>query len=229
MSRPVVTIDANATLQEATRLLNQHKIDMLPVIDRGHLVGTVTELDLRKAPGSDPSPTKFSDPENRHSATKIRDVLVKHPVTVPYNHTIEETAELLLVYNISGVPVVDEQKKLIGIITKTDIFNSIIMLAGCGKEVVELGLELIDRPGSMKEIIDTIRDYGARVSSIFCTHQRAERGHRRAYIRIYDVDRPSRQRIKEVLKDKATVLYVLDHIENTRELFKKKENCDERI
>ena len=82
-------------------------------------------------------------------------------------------------------------------------------------------MELIDRPGSVKEITDTIRDYGARVLSIFSTPQRARRGHRRVYIRIYDVDRPSRQRIKDVLKEKTSVLYVVDHIEKTRESFKK--------
>ncbi len=38
-----------------------------------------------------------------------------------------------------------------------------------------------------------------------------------------DIDRPSRQRIKEVLKEKVNVLYVVDHMEKTRELFKKGE------
>ena len=127
--------------------------------------------------------------------------------------------DLLLVHNISGIPVVDEQKKMIGIITKTDIFNSIIMLAGGGKKGVELGLELIDRPGSVKEITDMIRDYGARVSSIFSTPHRAGSGHRNVYIRIYDVDRPSLLRLKEVLKGKATFLYIVNHMDKTRDTF----------
>ena len=126
---------------------------------------------------------------------------------------------MLLVHNISGTPVVDEQENVIGIITKTDIFNFVIILAGGGKEGVELGLELIDRPGSVKEITDTIREYGARVSSIFSTPHRAGSGHRNVYIRIYDVDRPSLLRLKEVLKGKATFLYIVNHMDNTRETF----------
>lgn len=220
MSRPAITVDADAILSEAKKLLNKHRIHMLPVMEGEHLVGIVTKLDLIIAAGTDASPEKDSDPEERRPATKIRDVMVKDPVTVPCNHTIEETAELLSLNHISGTPVIDEQKKMIGVITKTDIFNSIIMLAGGAKKGVELGLELIDRPGSVKEITDTMRDYGARVFSILSTPQRARRGHRRVYIRIYDIDRPSRQRLKEMLKEKASVLYVVDHMEKTRELFR---------
>jgi acetoin utilization protein AcuB len=219
MSRPAITIDADAMLPEAIKLLNQYKIHILPVMESDRLVGIVTELDLRKAAGSGASPLKHSDLENRRPAAKIRDVMVKNPVTVPYNHTIEETAELLLVHNISGLPVVDEQENVIGIITKTDIFNFVIILAGGGKEGVELGLELIDRLGSVKEITDTIREYGARISSIFSTPHRAERGHRNVYIRIYDIDRPSLLRLKKVLKEKAIFLYIVNHMDKTRETF----------
>jgi acetoin utilization protein AcuB len=221
MSSPAITIDADAMLPKAKKLLNHHRIHMLPVMEGVYLAGIVTELDLSKAVGFDTRTEKSLDLEECQPATKIRDVMVKNVDTVPYNHTIQEVAEILLLNHISGIPVVGEQKEIIGVITKTDIFNYIILLAGGTKNGVELGLELVDRPGSVKEITDTIRDYGARVSSILSTPQRAGRGHRRVYIRIYDIDRPTRQRLGQVIKDKASVLYVVDHVEKTRELFKK--------
>jgi acetoin utilization protein AcuB len=219
MSRPAITIDAGAMLPEAIKLLNQHKIHMLPVIENDRLVGIVTELDLRKTASSDASPAKRSNLEYCRLPIRIRDVMAKNPITVPLNHTIEETAELLLVHEISGIPVVDGQQKIIGIITKTDLFKFIITLAGGGKKGVQLGLDLIDRSGSVKDITDTMRDYGARISSIFSTPHRAGSGHRNVYIRIYDIDRPSLLRLKEVLKEKATFLYIVDHMDKTRETF----------
>jgi acetoin utilization protein AcuB len=219
MSRPAITIDVDAMLPQAIKLLNQHKIHMLPVIEGERLVGIVTELDLRKAAGVDADPLNSSNPKKSPPPTMIREVMAKNPITVPYHHTIEETAELLRVYSISGVPVVDEQEKIVGIITKTDIFNFVIILAGGANKGVQLGLELIDRPGSVKEITDTIRDYGARISSIFSTPHRAGSGYRHVYIRMYDVDRPSLLRIKALLKEKTNLLYIVDHMDKTRETF----------
>jgi acetoin utilization protein AcuB len=219
MTKPVITIDADATLPEAKQLMNQHKIHMLPVMEEDRLVGIITELGLRKAAGSDASPLKCSDIDNRQPMTKIQDIMVKDHVTVPYNHTIEEAVELLLIYNSSGFPVVDKQEKLIGIITKTDIFKYLITLNGARKKGVQLALEVADRPENVNEIADTIRDYGARISNFLSTRRRARNGYRNLYIHIDDIDRPSLMRLKEVLKEKATFHYIVNHMDKTREMF----------
>lgn len=219
MSRRAITIDADAMLPEAIKLLNQNKIHMLPVVESDRLVGIVTELDVRKAPVADTGQPKGPNLEDHPPAAKVLDVMTKNPITVPYNHTIEETAELLRVNNISGVPVVNEQEKIVGIITKTDILNFVIILAGGRTKGVQLCLELVDRPGKVKEITDTIRDYGARISNIFSTQRRARNGCRKLYIHINDIDRPCLSRLKEVLKQKATFLYIVDHEDKTREVF----------
>ncbi|MGD8761883.1 MAG: CBS and ACT domain-containing protein [Desulfobacteraceae bacterium] len=219
MSRPAITIDADAMLSEAIKLLKQHKIHLLPVLEEDHIVGIVTEIDLRKAAGSDASPVKHSDLEKPRPTTKIRDIMVKAPVTIPYNYTIEETAELQLVHNISGVPVVDEQEKIVGVITKTDIFKYIITLAGARKKGVQLALELADRPENVNEITETIRDHGARISNFLSTQRRARNGYRKVYIHINDIDRPTLLRLKEILKEKTNLLYIIDHMDMTREMF----------
>ena len=219
MSRPAITIDADATLPEAIKLLNHHKIHMLPVMEGYRLVGIVTELDMRKAGGSDASSLKCSDFDNLQPTARIRDVMVRDPVTIPYNHTIEETVELMLVYHSSGFPVVDKKKKIVGVITKTDVFKFIVMLAGARKKGVQLALELADRPENVNEIADTIRDYGARISNLLSTQRRARSGYRKLYIQINDIDRPSLLRLQEVLKEKATFHYIVNHTNKTREMF----------
>ena len=141
------------------------------------------------------------------------------PVTVPYNYTLEETVEKLLVHNISGLPVVNEHQKMIGVITKSDLFQLILILTGFGKKGLQLGIEVVDRPGCLKEITDIMRDYGGRISSILSTHERADKGNRRLYIRVFDIDQPSLQHLKEILRERATLLYIVDYNEKKREWF----------
>ena len=82
-----------------------------------------------------------------------------------------------------------------------------------------MALELQDRPGKLYEIIDAACDYGGRVSILVATYERAKTGSRRLYIRIDDIDKPSFQRLKEVIGEKAKLLYALDTNEETREIF----------
>jgi acetoin utilization protein AcuB len=145
--------------------------------------------------------------------------MMKDPITVPYNYTIEEAVELMLVYNSSGFPVVEKKKKLVGIITKTDIFKYIVTLAGARKKGVQIALEHADRPENISEIADTIRDYGAHISNFLSTQRRARNGYRKLYIHINDIDRPSLRRLKEVLEKKATFHYIVNHMNKTREIF----------
>ncbi len=229
MSSPPITIDADASISNAIKLMQKHEIHMLPVMNGSDLVGIVTDLDLKRASGSELVSAKLPEVEGVISNTEVNKIMTKNPVTVSFDQTLEEVSELFFIYRICSAPVVNERGKLIGVITKTDIFRLIISLAGFRKDGIQFSLELTDRPGSIKEITDTMRDYGARVSSIISTARRAARGHRRVYIQINDVDSPSRQRLKEVLKEKANVRYILDHMEKTRELIKKKESCDESV
>ncbi len=53
MSKPVITIDENDSMKDAIGLLKENNIRILPVIDRGNLVGIVTDRDLERASSSD--------------------------------------------------------------------------------------------------------------------------------------------------------------------------------
>jgi acetoin utilization protein AcuB len=219
MSQPAVTIDAEDFAEDAVRLAKKHEIHMLPVMQKGQLVGIVTDRDVKRASPGDVLSENWKEGGNLLSGIKVKKIMTRDPVTVPYDHTLEETVEKFLVHNISGFPVVNLQQKVIGVITKSDIFQLILILTGHGKKGLQLGIELVDRPGCLKEITDIIRDYGGRISSILSTHERAHKGNRRLYIRVFDIDQPSLEHLKEVIKDRATLLYAVDHSKNHREIY----------
>jgi acetoin utilization protein AcuB len=219
MSKPAITIDADASMHDAIKLLKDHNIKMLPVMAKGNLVGIVTDRDIKRASASDATSLEIHELLYLISKIKIREIMTKDPITVPQDYTVEETAEILLKHNISGVPVVDQFSDVIGTITQNDIFRILISLTGAEKRGIQFGVEVEDRPGSTKEVTDIIREYGGRMASILTSYNMAPEGYRRVYIRMYGIDRFKINKLKEAIGEKASLLYLIDRREVHRETF----------
>jgi len=219
MSKPAITIDADASMHDAIKLLKNHNIKMLPVMEKGRLVGIVTDRDLKRASASDATSLEIHELLYLISKIKIKEIMTKNPIKVPEDYTVEETAEILLKHNISGVPVIDQHHNIVGTITQNDVFRILISLTGAEKRGIQFGMELEDRPGSIKEVADVIREYGGRMASILTSYNMAPEGFRRVYIRMYGIDRFKLNRLKEALKEKASLLYLVDRREVQRETF----------
>lgn len=219
MSKPAITIDADASMHDAIKLLKNHNIKMLPVMEKGNLVGIVTDRDIKRASASDATSLEIHELLYLISKIKIREIMTKNPITVPQDYTVEETAEILLKHNISGVPVVDQFSDVIGTINQNDIFRILISLTGAEKRGIQFGVEVEDRPGSIKEVTDIIREYGGRMASILTSYDMAPEGYRRVYIRMYGIDRFKINKLKEAIGEKASLLYLIDRREVHRETF----------
>ena len=219
MSKTVITVDQDDSMQEATRLIKKHNIRMLPVMKKGELVGIVTDRDLKRASASDASTLEIHELLYLISQIKVRQIMRKNPITVPLDYTIEETAEILLTNKISGAPVVDSKGMIVGAITQIDLFKALISLTGISQEGIQVAFQLEDRSGSIKEVADIIREYGGRIVSILSTYDLIREGYRKVYIRINGVDRHRFTQLKAALKEKATLLYIVDHRENKREIY----------
>jgi acetoin utilization protein AcuB len=219
MSKPAVTIDSAGSMQEAINLMKTQRISMLPVMEKGSLVGVVTDRDLKKASASDATSLEIHELLYLLSTIKIKDIMTPDPICVPPDFTIEETAELLMQHHISGVPVVDWDKGVVGVITHTDLFRVIISLTGVGKRGIQFAFCLEDRPGSILEISQVIRRFGGRMVSILTSYEKAPQGFRHVYIRTYNIDRHQLAPLKAALKEKAILMYMVDHRNNTREIY----------
>jgi len=219
MSKRVIPIDVNDSMEEAMRLMREKEVQMLPVMKGGKLVGIVTDRDLKKASASDATTLDVHELVYLISKIKIKNIMTRDPITIPFNYTVEEAAEILLHNKISGAPVVDDAAKIIGTISKEEIFKVLISLTGIEKRGVEFAFELEDRAGSIREVADVIRKYGGRMASILTAYEGVPRGYRNVYIRMYNVDRPKLQQLRRELAETATVLYMVDHRENKREIY----------
>ena len=223
MSKTVITVNVNDSMHDAMKLLKEHNIRMLPVMKEGELVGIITDRDIKRASASDATTLEIHELTYLMIRIKAIDVMNKDPITVRFDHTVEETAEVLLNNKISGAPVVGDKGNVVGIITQTDLFRALISLTGIGKKGIQFAFQLEDRPGSIKDVCDVIRSYNGRLVSILSTYERVPEGYRKVYIRAYNIDRSKLQQLQEEFKDDVALLYIVDHLENKREIFRNSE------
>ena len=106
-----VTITPDKTVGDAQRIMREYRIGGIPVInEQGVLVGIVTNRDLRFE-------TKMARPITEVMTTE-------NLITTTHYDDMNEVIELLQRYKIEKLPVVDDQYRLVGLITYSDITNS---------------------------------------------------------------------------------------------------------
>jgi acetoin utilization protein AcuB len=219
MNPTVISIEAQASMTDALQLMKDNQIKTLPVFDQNALVGILTDRDLKRASASDATLLEVHELLHLLTRIKVRDIMSRNPITVPDTFTVEEAAEVLHSHHISGVPVMDDQGRMVGLITQADLFKALMSLTGVKRRGLHLAFEVEDRPGSIKALVDVIRQYGGRMASILSSYDRAPQGFRRVYLRAYQVDRDHIDALLEAMQSCARLLYMVDHRENQRKIF----------
>ncbi len=141
MTTDVITVSIGDSVETCAKLLQDHNISGLPVLDEaGRVAGVVTEGDLIrrasrvKAPGYLEilggliylgSPKKFVEDLQRAMSLEAGQLMSKDVVFISPEDTVEKAATLMVEKRISRLPVVDEQQKLIGIVSRRDIMGSL--------------------------------------------------------------------------------------------------------
>ena len=119
MTRKVITIHPEASVQEAAQLLDQFRISGLPVIDaRDNLIGIITEADILGK-------------VNRYGlldqdGLRVADIMSREVITVDEETPVSDIATLLTERKIKRVPVV-RQGRPVGIVSRGDIVHAVAM------------------------------------------------------------------------------------------------------
>ncbi len=135
MTRRVVTVTPDAPVLVAAKLMLEHKISGLPVVDaEQHVVGIVSEHDLLRQPdGGKRKPhwlQLMAEQKGLAGETasfrdrKVNYVMTPNPVTITANSSLEEACRLIADHGIKRLPVV-EDGKLVGIIARADLVRAL--------------------------------------------------------------------------------------------------------
>jgi len=143
----VVTIGANISVREAVRLMNDHEIGCLVVVQDGKPTGIVTERDMLKR-----VLVATRDPR----AVEVGEVMSKPLLFMEPEKEIEDAVKLMFKHKIKKLPVV-ENGCLVGLVTLTDLVGS--------PEVMKLleEVSLNKTPRRMKKVIDVYFDPARRL------------------------------------------------------------------
>lgn len=126
MTKNLITLNTTDSLETAESLFKEHKIRHIPVVSGEGIIGMLSYTDLLRVSFVD---AVDDDDENVESILynmfTIEQVMTKSIVTVTAETTIKEVAEILSVNEFHALPIV-EGKKLIGIVTTTDLINYLL-------------------------------------------------------------------------------------------------------
>ena len=220
MSKRLIVLDIKDTVQDAMVRLREYEISRLPVLDKGNLVGIVTDRDLRQFwPSAASKAPEIKDLVYMALNTTVELIMTKDPITVLTTYTMQETAEVLLDHNISGCPVIDDQGVAVGMITRNDLFQALVSWSGIRKKGIQVGFLSEDRPGCICMIINTIRNHSGRITSIMSSNQGAPDHFRHITVMTYNLTKEEVQKIRSELSNETKMLYMVDRRLNNREVY----------
>ena len=125
MTMNVVTIPSNTAVSDAKKIMDAHKIRRLPVVDRGKLVGIVTERKLEAYTPSKATSLSVWEIGYLLGNTTVKEIMEKNPVTVTQEMTVEEALAIAQERKVGSLLVVEKNGQLIGIVTTNDFFYKI--------------------------------------------------------------------------------------------------------
>ncbi|MCK5349297.1 MAG: CBS domain-containing protein [Desulfobacula sp.] len=221
MSRTVITLENDKSLNDALKLFQTRVISMLPVLKDGKLVGIVTDGDIKKASPSDATTLDKFEITSLMDTVKIESVMSKPVDTIRSDHTVDEAAGIMLSKSISGMPVIDTAGKIEGIITKSDIFRCFVSFTGVSNKGQIFAFSLPDKPGIIKNLSDMIRNSGGRLCSIMTSYDDIEEGFRKVFFHTFDIGHGTFDSLVEKFHGAGELLYVADLSRGIRMVCKK--------
>ena len=166
MSSPVVTVAPDLPFQEALRLMQERQFRRLPVVnEKGKLVGIVAERDLLYASPSPATSLSVWEMNYMLSKIKIERLMTREVITTTPDTTIEGAAYKMVQYRIGGLPVI-EGDQVVGIITETDIFKTLVKMFGGGQHGLRLTLAVPSAKGVLASLSSAIFELGGNILSV---------------------------------------------------------------
>ncbi|WP_423799323.1 acetoin utilization AcuB family protein [Neobacillus sp. SAB-20_R2A] len=162
MQSDVAALSPTDTIADAMALMELRKIRHIPIIDKdGHLVGLVTVAKIREA-----TPSIFHANEHPEILKKPLDTIMeKNVITSHPLDFVEEIAALFYEHKISCLPVINN-RKLVGIVTETDLLRTMIELTGVHQPGSQIEIKVPNISGILSEIAEIIRKRKANILSV---------------------------------------------------------------
>ena len=164
MTRNPVLCAPDLPVNEAFDLMKKERIRRLPVVEKnGKLVGIVSDKDLLRVSPSPATTLSAFEIPYLLSKVKVSDVMTRKVISVGEDTPIEDAARIMVDNKIGGLPVVNEDGAVVGIITETDIFKTFLELIGARKPGVRITMYVKDVRGELARVAQAVADVGGNI------------------------------------------------------------------
>ena len=167
MHTDLVTVTPDTTLVQARDIIAEKQIKHLLVVDKNEeLIGIISDRDLKQSWAS--PATALSAHELNYLLVKltVEMIMIKKIITIPPGTTVERAAQIMQETRISALPVVDD-KKLVGIITTTDVMEVLLVGIGFDRESARFSVIVGDRVGVVAEVTHILKESQVNIRSLF--------------------------------------------------------------
>jgi acetoin utilization protein AcuB len=190
---------AEDRLDEVRQRMQDGDFRHAPVVDHeGHLVGMVSDRDLREHKG-------YLD------TTRVSAAMVTPVVSVGADDPIERAAHLMRQHKIGALPVVDAERRIIGIITETDLLDGLLDGIGAGEHAARIDFSFTSPRQTFAEVVQAVEGAGATVLGLGTFQATADgSGARRFFVRV------TAPRIEPVLDALTHANILIDAVQHLR-------------
>lgn len=165
------SVSSDTLAVEAAQLIADQRLKMLPVIDEGRLRGIVHRRDLSEAMRCVTGSGDVCEMNYFCKKLKVKDVMVRMPVTVSVDDTVEETLVKGRQMMMSTFPVLDGDN-VVGMVSDREIFVTLYKVLQAGMERTRITLSDVTlEPGTLAQILKIVEENGGLPHSIFTVPQ----------------------------------------------------------
>lgn len=166
MTRNPVVAYPDMSIKKASEIMKENSCHALPVMDdNNHLIGTITDKNIMLAAPSPASTLSLYEMNYLLDKLTVAKVMKKDPITITPNTPIEEAISIILDKHIDSLPVM-EKDKLVGVVTKTDLYKILLELFGGKHKGIRVECLVDDAPGEAAKLSQLFSDNGLNIFSL---------------------------------------------------------------
>ncbi|WP_110927245.1 acetoin utilization AcuB family protein [Bacillus massiliglaciei] len=180
MKKDVIALTPSDIIKDALYIIKEKRLRHIPIVDEEfQLVGLVSDRDIRDASPSIFRTSEYKDDFERELGAIMKtEVITGHPLDF-----VEEIGAVFCEKNISCMPIIKE-KKLVGMITGTDLLHSYVELTGANLPGSQIEVEIPNRPGVLHDIAGFFKKRNTNIQSVLVYPKKEEASQKILVIRV---------------------------------------------
>ncbi|MCM3539910.1 acetoin utilization AcuB family protein [Priestia endophytica] len=180
MSRNLITLLPTDKIKQAVVLMNKYHVRHIPVVDKEYtLLGIISDRDIKDA-----APSIFAqDREFEEFEKPVHEIMTKNVIVAYPLDFVEEISFTFYENKISCLPII-HKGKLVGIVTKTDILNTLVQLTGAHQPGSQIEVKVPNVAGKLSDVTKLLSDHHLNILSVLVYPYKQDDTYRTIVFRI---------------------------------------------